>query len=181
MTQFIEVTGEQMLFKRAVVTVLEKGLNLSRICDEDDHEFTVKTSDLLPYHPIIGTGTYEEFATILQRRGYTLTAEIHEADELEPTQAEYITWTNGETLPDELVKLYPNRPGTVFWREWCLHYQWSSDFTAPFELVREGTGGGGHGLNRKQVGIIHKNGKVTVRYSSIIEKLIRAGLRAQKG
>ena len=178
----VEPVLEQMMHKSVgLVTVLEKGKTLTRVRDDHDDEFSVKTTDLIPYKTITGTGTYDAFAAMIQLKGYTLTAELHDEKELEETEAEYHEWTGGEALPEDCVKLYPDKPGTRFWREWCLSFKFDFTTDCPFNLVREGTGGGGVGASRTPVGIVHKNGKVTVRYSSIIEKLIRIGLRAQKG
>lgn len=173
-------TNNSMMYKGAVVTILEQGTALAKVRDADGNEFSVKSDDLVSYKPIEASGTYGEFAAMLQRRGYSLTAELHDEDEYDPTLEEYTEWA-GESMPEDCIKIYPNRPGTVFWREWCLDFKYDRDMEIPFDLVREGTGGGGKGTARKPVGIIHMNNHVTVRYSSIVEALIRAGLRAQKG
>jgi len=175
-----EAAYPKAVYKGEVVEVVSKGLALTKIRypgESDAEAISVPSDKLLPFHAVPATGTYGDFVAMLQRKGYLLYVEIHKEAEKDKVIEEYAEWSGGQQLPEECIRPYTT--GESFWREWTLIYQYEPSWAAPFDLVRTGTGGGGKGKERRPVGIIDNKGKVMVRWPVIVEKCVRAGLRAQ--
>jgi hypothetical protein len=90
---------------------------------------------------------------------------------------EYAKWTSGEsfngkmTVVEEPLKLYTWSP----FHEWQLSFTYDAAVSYPFPIVDSGMGGG---LALGEPAGILLGNKVRVSFKSIIEPLVRAGLRA---
>ena len=113
------------------------------------------------------------FVDYLRRTRYTLEVHTRE-DGLAQAEAEYFTWS-GESLPAAAICHYENRPLP---REWRLTFRLADGVPVPFPIEIGGITGK-HPDNHPR-GLLHEKGRVRVYYSSIIEQLIRAGLRVSK-
>lgn len=112
----------------------------------------------------------DAFVQFLEATGYTLIVHVRH-DGLELVEAEYRQWC-GEELSGEAIRHYENKPVQ---RQWRLGFTLSNPETKlPFPVDIMGTTG--RRPTVKPRGLIQ--GKyVVVYFASIIEELVRAGLR----
>src|ERR1700676_2424967 len=127
---------------------------------------TNKIPAVLAPGPDLSTGEYQSLLVYLRRTGYTLHLACR-PDYEDVGRSEYRKWTNGEEIPDDLVKIYDK----AFSREWFLIFTYSPDVSFPFPIIERGTGGG----QGSPCGL-HLRGRVEVCYVEVVEQLVRAGL-----
>lgn len=123
--------------------------------------------------------TYTAFAPWLCNEDYKLHVQVRSANEA-LALAQYATWS-GEDVPDECITRKQNDT-TAGWQrtqQWVLQFPYNANVAYPFPIVESGCGGG---LRLGEAaGILNKRGKtVIVSFVSIIEPLVRAGLRARR-
>ncbi len=91
---------------------------------------------------------------------------------------EYASWTGGEMFPVENINAVSER-GKKYRRspfyEWQLTFRYDAAVSYPFPIVPLGQGGG---LKLGEPAGILKGNTVRVSFKSIIEPLVRSGLRA---
>jgi len=127
---------------------------------------------VLAYKPT-GTETYADFTPWLSAEDYTLRVQIR-TDSYDFANAEYVAWA-GESIPDEHILAYDKH---FTESEWVLTFPFNEGASYPFPIVMSGTGGG-KALG-EAAGIL-SGSTVRVNFKSIIEPLVRAGLRLKKG
>jgi hypothetical protein len=115
-----------------------------------------------------GIDAISSFVSYLQRSKYRLYLSC-KPDLVEQGENEYSTWTGGDSLPEDAVRVYEK----AFSREWFLTFEYSPDVQYPVSVIERGTGGG-----QGEPVILHKNGRCELCYWQVIEQLVRAGLRA---
>lgn len=164
-----------------LVTILETSGGLSKIHTDNDDEFWVKSERLKAVRqktewataePALDTtdDAWGRFAAYLGGAGYRL--EVHaRSTDVEQAEAEYQTWS-GEALPPTAIHVHDNRPTP---REWRLFFRLPKNIEVPFVIEIAGTTGR-HPTNHPR-GLLSENGRVQVYFASIIEQLVRAGLR----
>lgn len=161
-----------------VVSIVETAGNLSKIHTNADDEFWVRTEKLksttAPQSNLVEStdDEFKKFVDYLNRVGYALRAEVR-TDGVEQVEQEYAEWC-GESLPNEFITIYDNRPLA---REWRLKFYLYDKTNCPFPISTMGTNGGKPSKEPK--GLVYNDGRAVVQYASIIEKLVRAGLRVQ--
>jgi hypothetical protein len=123
--------------------------------------------------PLLPACDYSSFAPWLSSEEYSLFVMVKPTKRI-LAENDYITWS-GESLPEECIREF--REGSKFGGyEWILTFPFSDGGVYPFPIVLNGTGGGGTGGT--PTGILTGN-TVRVNFTSIIEPLIRAGVKAQ--
>lgn len=173
-------TGQVTYGSYGIVTVLEREGNLTRI-STGDYDFWVRTEKLKPVRtrrkaptaaPNVdeAANAWQRFVNYLQHTGYRL--EVHtRAAGLDAVESEYIAWA-GESLPQSAIHIYENRPTDRCWR---LFFFLQDGISVPFPIELYGVTGK-HPTNKPR-GLWQQSGKVDVYFTSIIEQLVRAGLR----
>jgi hypothetical protein len=184
---------------KVVYEVIEKRDSLWRVRprgEEDEwHAVWFKPQDLLYYVEATGKearmcdascvsapvpllcnddpGNWARTVDYLNAHGFKLGVDCRE-DGIAQAEAEYITWTNGDTLAPSALHHYENKPLA---REWRLRFKLNGEpLTCPFPVEIAGTGPQRPTKNPR--GLLDSNNNVCVCFAEIVEKLVRAGLRS---
>lgn len=166
-----------------VVTILAIEGALAHIQTENEVPFWVRAEKLKPVKEpkLVPTkapdvdeaaNAWQKFVAYLEGVGYKLEVHTRTAT-VEQVSDEYTAWS-GESLPDATIKIYDNRPMQE--RCWRLFFHLSDGIAVPFVIDLAGCGK--KQPTQKPRGLWHRNGRVEVYFASIIEQLVRAGLRA---
>lgn len=168
------------------VSVIAEEGGLSQIRTQSDIEFWVPTENLkaMKEPKVVYTGprvvepknkTPECWAALiayLYATGYTLRAQCRE-DGQQIVETEYREWS-GEDFPEVALRHYENRPTP---REWRLSFS-IKDFSMELPFALEIMGTTGNKPTQRPRGLLATNGRVEVYFASIVQQLVRAGLRA---
>src|ERR1039458_4488427 len=125
---------------------------------------------VLMYKPT-GTETYTDFTPWFSSEDYTLLVQVR-SDSHDVAAAEYASW-GGESIPHEHIREYSEHFTDS---EWILTFPFNETAKYPFPIVLSGTGGG-KALG-EPAGIL-SGSAVRVNFKSIIEPLVRSGLRTR--
>jgi hypothetical protein len=169
------------------VTVLAEEGNLTQIDAGGGNIFWVHTAELkmkkaprATTEQLKGVGyaapandNMAMFISTLKVLGFKL--EVYaRPEEVERVQNEYSTWTNGETLPESAIKIYPNLATA---REWRLTFPVAAEPLATFPVVEGGQVRKLHAMGHGEPVGLRQGKQVSVYYPAIIEPLVSAGLR----
>jgi hypothetical protein len=169
-----------------VVTILERTRTLVRVQTSNELEFWVKAEKLKPVRvpkvakaqataPVVieepVDNAWKNFVTYLNASGFRLVVQTTTAS-AEQAMDEYHTWA-GEELPEKAIYFYEKHRT----REWRLFFKISDNVNVPFPLELKGTTGVTV-RSTKPRGLYDDKGQAHVNFASIIETLVRAGLRA---
>lgn len=171
------------------VTVLQQEGNLTQIDAGGGNVFWVHTAELKTKkapratpEQLKGVGytapansNMALFISTLKVIGFKL--EVYaRPEEVERVQNEYSTWTNGETLPESAIKIYPNLATA---REWRLAFPVAAEPLATFPIVEGGQVGKLQAMGHGEPVGLRQGKQVGVYYPAIIEPLVSSGLRVQ--
>lgn len=98
---------------------------------------------------------------------------------LEAACGDYFAWTGGDTFPVENITAISEPTKRYTWSpfpEWQLSFTYDETVKYPFPIVSVGMGGG---IKLGEPAGILKGSRVSVSFKSIIEPLVRKGLRAE--
>jgi hypothetical protein len=170
------------------VAVLEVRPALARVRKADGTEVWVRRGDLFDLYP--GEGDDVAFVRALGD-GYVLQARVADDAQRDECGTEYAAWTGGLVLEDDGVYVRPRakhlrhdgRGEKAFQREWRLSFRWREGLWVPFPLRPIGTArlnGVNVADDRFAAGIFYpRNQRVDLYWVCIVERLVRAGLRAR--
>lgn len=177
--------------KYGEVLVIEESFTLARIVPastpEEEHELRavwVKRGDLcvaVPKAP--GAGVAQTcaipdldlsmpFSDLVYAIQSDYRLEVYtKHDHIADVEYQYLEWCD-ELLPESAIHVYENRPTPFCWR---LFFTLPACLTIPFPI--EPMGISGRRPTGKPRGLLH-NGHVDVYFTELVEKFVRAGLRA---
>lgn len=119
-------------------------------------------------------GSYDSFVVLLNNTGYYFDVRVRE-DGFETAVDQYLQWS-GEELPEEAVYVHTNCDA---WTavEWRILATVPEGEVFPFETAVAGTLGRGHSVGSA---LLDNGCRLTINCESIVEQLVRSGLRVRK-
>jgi hypothetical protein len=160
--------------RKGSVVVLEyrPGFQLDVKLRGPDGDFWTSSADFVEERYRVGA--HAELVAQLFRQGYSLYVMVRDDEQHARAEEEYKSWS-GEDLPLEHVYL-SKRPNIS--REWRLYFKLKPGMFLPFRLAPRGTGRlDGKGTEQ---GYLGPDNRVDVYWPTIIEQLVRAGLRTAR-
>lgn len=166
-----ETTADRVtaLFQSGLKTILRDYLKPA------EHNVTTKTLGCIGTPARITHVPAEAFVAYLQEVGFTLVVQIYKEEQLDRVREEYRNWTGGAELPDSCIYEYCNRE-SIFSREWRIRCPYAEEMPSCEPIMEGGTIGRGN-ISDSPHGLRYGN-YVMFNYSSTVEELVRAGLRA---
>ena len=167
------ITEEALEDKKHEAARTESRLRIAEQTARLEAEAALRCAPKVPVMLPMG-GSYSDFVSLLNNIGYYFDVRVRE-DGIDTANQQYGQWS-GEILPGFAVYVHTN-PEAWAAVEWRVLATVPEGIAFPFDTAVAGTLGRGHSINSALLG---DGGRLTINCESIVEQLVRSGLRVRK-